>query len=317
VSGTSLSALARLAERRFASFSEAADAVLDVLEAELPAGSVLLGHVDRDEGEYRLIDVRGEAAARVRPGDTIALARGDDRGGLLDPAALAELAVRSYLAVPIETSGGDGAITLCALSAETGVYNRGHLELLAVAGRMLAYEWETVKWRADLRRMDEQLRDPERTDALTGLLNRAAFAEALEHEWQSAAHGPSESYLVLCRFPNLDALGGRLGAPVLELLLKDAAEVMQQVIRRSDHAGRLAEDVYGALLVGCKGRDGAEAFLERFEEALVRAARERPASLELRSAVQPLAGAESPQAALAAAEATALAGDVAVPGEAA
>jgi hypothetical protein len=38
VSGTALSALASLAERRFPSFSEAADAVLDLLEAELPAG---------------------------------------------------------------------------------------------------------------------------------------------------------------------------------------------------------------------------------------------------------------------------------------
>ena len=158
--------------------------MLDALEAELPAGSVLLGQVDWDEGEYRLIDVRGEAAGRIHPGDTLALAATARGEGLLDPATLAALSVRSYLAVPLETSAGGGAITLCALASGTDLFDRSHLELLAVAGRLLTYEWETVKWRADLRRMGERLRDPERTDALTGLLNRVAFVEALEREWR-------------------------------------------------------------------------------------------------------------------------------------
>jgi diguanylate cyclase (GGDEF)-like protein len=179
---------------------------------------------------------------------------------------------------------------------------------------MLAYEWETVKWRADLRRMDERLRDPDRTDALTGLLNRAAFVEALEQEWVAAARGTNESYLVICRFPNLAELGARLGAPMCELLLKDAAEVMQEVIRRSDHAARLAEDAFAALLVGCKGSEGAAAFFERFADALARATRERPAALELASAVQPLAASASSTEALAAGEA-ALGDEVAMQGE--
>ena len=45
---------------------------------------------------------------------------------------------------------------------------RTHLEVLSVAGRLLTYEWESVKWRADLRRLSERLRDPERTDAAHG-----------------------------------------------------------------------------------------------------------------------------------------------------
>ena len=169
-----LSALARLAERRFQSFSEAADGVLDLLEGELPAGSVLLGQVDSEEGELRLIDVRGEAANAIQAGSTLPLAAPSNGGGLLDPDTLAELSVRSYLAMPLQTHGG-GAIMLCALSSGTDLFTRSHLDLLAVAGRLLAYEWESVKWRADLRRLNERLRDPERTDALTGLLNRIAL----------------------------------------------------------------------------------------------------------------------------------------------
>ena len=300
MSGSVLSALARLAERRFPSFSEAADTVLDLLEAELPPGSVLLGQVDWEESEFRLIDVRGEAADRVQPGSTLPLAENANggAGGLLDPSALSELAVRSYLAMPLETSAGGGAITLCALSSGTDRFTRGHLEVLAIAGRLLTYEWETVKWRADLRRLNERLRDPERTDPLTGLLNRTSFIEEVEREWRLAERGSTETYLLACRLDNLEELKRRHGDGVAELLLRDAADVIEEAIRRSDHAGRVSEDLYGAVLVGCKGQEGADAFFDRFQHALGRATAERPATFDLAYSVLALGQAESPEDAL-------------------
>ena len=298
-----LSALAHVAERRFPSFSEAADAVLDLLEAELPPGSVLLGQVDWDERVFRVIDVRGDAATELHPGSSVALAPSKASGnGLLDPEALTALSVRSYLAVPLETSAGGGAITLCGLAAGTDLFTRAHLELLAVAGRLLTYEWESVKWRADLRRLNERLRDPERTDALTGLLNRTAFVEAVEREWRLAERGNTESYLLACRLSNLGDIYERHGSAVAELLLKDAAEVAEAAIRRTDHAGRLADDVFGVVLVGCKGREGADAFFDRVGQALARVTHDRSASVELGYAVVALGQAESPEDGLERAE---------------
>jgi diguanylate cyclase (GGDEF)-like protein len=300
VSGTVLSALARLAERRFTSFSEAADSVLDLLEAELPAGSLLLGRVDWDEGELRLIDVRGGAASELGAGSTLPLAPGANGGsrGFLDHGALQRLSVRSYLALPLDSSSGAGALTLCALAPGTDVFTHEHLELLSVAGRLLTYEWESVKSRADLRRMSERLRDPERTDVLTGLLNRVAFVEAVEREWRLAERGTLETYVLAFRISNLHAIATRHGAAVGELMLKDAADVMQTAIRRTDHAGRLAEDSFGAVLVGCKGLEGAAAFVGRYGQSLTRATHERPAKLELAYAICSLGDAESPEAAL-------------------
>jgi diguanylate cyclase (GGDEF)-like protein len=300
VSGTALSSLARLAERRFTSFSEAADTVLDLLEAELPPGSVLLGRVDWDEAELHLIDVRGAVASELQAGGTLPLASGATSGGtgLLDPAALQRLSVRSYLALPLETSSGPGALTVCALASGTDVFTQTHLELLTVAGRLLTYEWESVKWTADLRRLSERLRDPERTDALTGLLNRIAFVEASEREWRLAERGTLETYVLACRITNLGQISERHGSAVGELLLKDAADVMQSAVRRTDYAGRLADDVYGAVLVGCKGLEGAAAFIGRYGQALQRVTHERPAQLELTYAMCSLGDAESPEAAL-------------------
>ena len=172
------------------------------------------------------------------------------------------------------------------------------MELLSVAGRLLTHEWESVKWRAALRRMGERLRDPERTDALTGLLNRIAFVEAVEREWRLAERGTLETYVLAIRICNLGEISGRHGSAVGELLLKDAADVMQTVIRRTDHAGRVSDDIYGAVLVGCKGREGAEAFVGRYRRALASATGERPAELELVYAIGSLGDAGSPEGAL-------------------
>jgi diguanylate cyclase (GGDEF)-like protein len=307
VGGTVLSALARLAERRFTSFSEAADTVLDLLEAELPPGSILLGRVDWDEGELRLIDVRGAAASSLGAGSTVPLAPGASGGSrdFLDHQALQMLSVRSYLALPLDSSSGAGALTLCALASGTDVFSQDHLDVLSIAGRLLTYEWESVKWRADLRRLGERLRDPARTDQLTGLLNRVAFVEAVEREWRLAERGTLETYVLAFRVSNLGAVAARYGSAVAELMLKDAADVMQTAIRRTDHAGRIGKDGFGAVLVGCKGLEGAAAFIGRYGQALTRVTQERPARLDLSYAICSLGDAETPEAALARIEAEA------------
>jgi diguanylate cyclase (GGDEF)-like protein len=280
---------------------------------------VLLGRVDWDEAELRLIDVRGAAASKLQAGGALPLAEGanSDGTGLLDPSALQGLSVRSYLALPLETSSGAGALTVCALAAGTDVFTQTHLELLTVAGRLLTYEWESVKWRADLRRLSERLRDPERTDPLTGLLNRVAFVEVAEREWRLASRGTLETYVLAIRVSNLSKVSEQYGAAVAQLMLKDAADVMETAIRRTDHAGRLAEDSFGAVLVGCKGLEGAAAFIGRYGQALTRVTQERPAQLELSYAICSLGDAESPEAALARIEAEARSGAVELAGEAA
>jgi GGDEF domain-containing protein len=104
---------------------------------------------------------------------------------------------------------------------------------------------------------------------------------------------------------------------VANLMLKDAADVMEQAIRRTDHAGRITEDSFGAVLVGCKGLEGAAAFIGRYGQSLTRVTQERPAQLEVAYAICSLGDAESPEAALARIEAEAGSGAVALAGEAA
>jgi diguanylate cyclase (GGDEF)-like protein len=261
--------------------------------------------------------VRGAAAATLGAGSTLPLAPAANGGsrGFLDTQTLQKLSVRSYIALPLDSSSGGGALTLCALASGTDVFSQDHLEVLSIAGRLLTYEWESVKWRADLRRLSERLRDPQRTDQLTGLLNRVAFVEVAEREWRLASRGTLETYVLAFRVSNLSKVAERNGPAVASLMLKDAADVMQTAIRRTDHAGRLSDDSFGAVLVGCKGLEGAAAFIGRYGQALQRVTHERPAQLEVTYAMCSLGDAESPEAALDRVETEARDAPVPVTGE--
>ena len=84
-----LDALSRLAARRFASFADAANAVLDLLAGAVPGGCVLLGQVDWDAGECRVLDARGGAVER---GSSLPLSGAADGAGLIGADTLAEVA---------------------------------------------------------------------------------------------------------------------------------------------------------------------------------------------------------------------------------
>jgi GGDEF domain-containing protein len=307
---SALHALAQLTERRFTSFSDAADAVLDVLEAELPAQAILIGRCDWTEGMFRILDARGRSEG-VEPGTELPLAvQVDGSSGLLAPEALQALSVRSYLAIPFETNDDTGGVTLCALGANDDSFTTDDFDLLKVGGRLLAYEWESVHWRADLRRMGELLRNGEGTDPVTGLPDAASFASLLEREWQVTHQGAEQTYVVVCRALDLEAVTERCGQAVARQLLKDMADVLDAAIRNADHIGRTGADEISVLLVGCKGHAGADAFFARFLTSFARVTSASGATLAVAHGARALGTADACGEAFEGARAEARAGGI-------
>ncbi len=267
-----LDALSRLAARRFGSFADAATSVLDLLESASPGGSLVLGQVDWDEGKCRVIDARGNAVQR---GATIPLARGlpangSAAGELLDADSLAALSPANWLAAPLDASDGRVVGVLLATGASGEESSRDVAQLLLVGARLLSYEWESISARAELRRLAEVARDRESTDPVTGLPNRETLVTSIEREHELSKRGTVESFLVVCQVRDRDAVVERYGEAMANLLLKDVAEVLGGAIRRTDYLARVSQEALTAVLVGCKGPDGALAFLSRFERALER-----------------------------------------------
>jgi diguanylate cyclase (GGDEF)-like protein len=299
-----LDALSRLAARRFGSFADAAMVVLDLLESASPGGTLVLGQVDWDEGQCSVVDARGDLVSR---GTVIPLApgvpsNGTAAGELLDGDALAALGAANWVAAPLDAADGRVVGVLIATGAGGEAPSRDVAQLLLVGARILSYEWESISQRAELRRLAEVARDRASTDPITGLPNRETLVASIEREHELSKRGTVESYVVVCHIRDRDALVARFGEAMANLLLKDVAEVLGGAIRRTDYLARVSQDGLTAVLVGCKGPDGALAFLGRFERSLERATAGRPASLQLSYGIQRLADAESPQEALELAE---------------
>lgn len=310
--------LSRVCARRFTSLGDAVRSLLDMLEHQLPAGRVLLGELNYSTDEYRVLDARGEGVEALVGGTRLPLSESfclhmssdaapaltgraakDPVYGQLELRRSAQ--IQSYAAAPVELADGTRVASVCAMSKERDRYGESDLAVLAIASRLIAYEWEHVAREGELRRLMQQQRDLT-ADPLTGLTQRETFLEQLDREWHLCERGITESYVLALKPVGIDATRSRAGEAVADLLLKTAAEVITAAVRRSDIVGRVAPEVFGAILVGCKGVEGAVAFCSRLEGVFGRAMSQRPEKIDLSWGIERLAGAESAGAALEAAE---------------
>jgi GGDEF domain-containing protein len=94
----------------------------------------------------------------------------------------------------------------------------------------------------------------------------------------------------------------RGGSAAADLLLKNVSEALTGGVRRTDHLGRVDDDLLAVVLVGCPLESGAQAFVSRCERALAGVTAGRPAPIELAYGFQELAGTQSGEEALAIAE---------------
>lgn len=310
--------LARLCENRFATLGDAVRSVLVMLERQLPPGRVIFSELNYNTDEYRVLDARGEGVTALAAGTRLPLresfcihmANGDApplTGRASEEDVYAELELResvgvqSYAAAPVELADGTCVASVCAMSGELDHYGEGDRALLTIAARVLAYEWEHVTREGELRRL-AQLRRDLSGDPLTGLPLRETFLEALDREWHLTERGITESYVLAFQPLGVEAARAAGGDAVADLLLKNTAEVISRAVRRSDIAGRVGAEVFGVILVGCKGIEGAQAFRTRLEASFERLMSQRPEHVTLICCIERLADAQSARAALERAE---------------
>lgn len=290
---------ARVAARRHHSFADAVDSVVGELEATLPSGTAFFGQLE--DGALRVMEARGEAVtglargAELRVGESI----------VPDPEQLRDLGVKSFVAVPLETSDGHQVGCLCAAGITPGLYHQGHLNLLTILARLLAREWEVVRSRAELQTLTERLRDREGTHPVTGLPDRGRLVESLCREWALSRRGTVHSQLMVCRIQGLDEVRADRGEAMAALLAKDVAEALSGSLREVDHCGHVADDILAGVLVGCASAEEADIAVARLRGVLGRVLEARPVEVELAFAVRPLEDAGSPGEALTSAEADA------------
>jgi diguanylate cyclase (GGDEF)-like protein len=312
--------LARLCARRFTSLGDAVRSSLALLEQQLPSSRIVFAELNYNTDEYRVLDAVGKGVEALTGGARLPLHEsfclhmaGDSAPALTGQASedpvYSELELRvssgieSYAAAAVELADGTKVASVCAMSAKADRFGEGDLELLTIAARLIGYEWERVTREGELRRLLQLHRDLT-SDPLTGLALRDVFLEQLDRELHLTERGITESYVVALKPLGIEAARTRSGDAVGDLILKNAAEVITAAVRRSDIVGRVAPEMFGVILVGCKGVEGAEAFRLRLESSFERLMSERPEEITLGCGIERVGGAESALAALEAAEAS-------------
>lgn len=103
-------------------------------------------------------------------------------------------------------------------------------------------------------------------DQLTGLYNRRGFFTMAEKQLQVAQRIGTALTLLYVDLDNFKQINDTLGHETGDVVLKDAATVLQDTFRQSDIIGHLGGDEFAALLVEGHGEQDDVTVQERLQE---------------------------------------------------
>jgi diguanylate cyclase (GGDEF)-like protein len=116
-------------------------------------------------------------------------------------------------------------------------------------------------------RATSELAHQARHDALTNLLNHAAFTRELELELERAKRYASSVTLLFFDFDDFKEINDTHGHQAGDHALAGVAEILRGELRRSDVAGRMGGDEFAAFLVESHPETG-KSFLARLESRI-------------------------------------------------
>ena len=186
-----------------------------------------------------------------------------DLFGLADGAADATVFV-----VPVRSETQDWGL-LAAVGRIQDTTPPGR-EMMNHSGSLLAMALEQDALLRSLQESDERLRQAALHDDLTGLPNRALFAERLRQAWHRSTVDPDHSFALL--FLDLDGfkhVNDSLGHGTGDQLLIYVARRLNDLLREGDTAARLGGDEFVILLDGVELPHGPNHVSDRIRNVFV------------------------------------------------
>ena len=177
--------------------------------------------------------------------------------------------------VPVQHAGrvaGVIEVYVDQTRAEAGIHTEYGRVALTVAALMLALAafagWYGMRHLRDRRRAEERVRYLAQHDILSGALNRASFADALERAaWRHGRDGGA--FAVLCidldHFKEVNDLHGHAAG---DAVLRTVTQRLREVVRHGDEIARLGGDEFAVLQDGVSGAADVQRLAQRIVESL-------------------------------------------------
>ena len=150
------------------------------------------------------------------------------------PAVIGEPHVRFYAGVPLRTPDGQNIGTMCAVDFEPRSFGRDQIEILTDLGRVAMAEFE--------------LRQLVAVDGLTGILSRRAFKDESARAMALARRHELDVSCISFDLDHLKLVNERHGQAAGDLVLAGVARACRQILRRTDHFGRLGGEEFAVFL---------------------------------------------------------------------
>jgi diguanylate cyclase len=118
-----------------------------------------------------------------------------------------------------------------------------------------------------LREQNQLLAELSRTDALSGLLNRRHWEDAVAGEFERCARTGVRSSLLMLDIDHFKSINDRHGHPAGDEVIRNVAEVLRASLRADDVPGRYGGEEFGVLLPET-AQAGAEVIAERIRKRI-------------------------------------------------
>jgi diguanylate cyclase (GGDEF)-like protein len=185
--------------------------------------------------------------------------------------AMAGRSIRQAMVSPlIGESGLVGAMTVANRLTEGTSFDSDDLLLLETLANQAAVALENGQLEqslAELSRLKEQLRHQAYHDPLTGLANRAMFAEQVEAQLAARQTG-LDAVVLFLDLDDFKLVNDTLGHGAGDRLLRVVAERINGCVRNEDLAARLGGDEFAVLLLDTPNLDRSMSVAQRIIEAL-------------------------------------------------
>jgi diguanylate cyclase (GGDEF)-like protein len=161
--------------------------------------------------------------------------------------------IRFYAGYPLKLRQGINLGTLCLIDSKPKTLDEEDQQLLNDLGAMIEQEIRSIQ----LATLDE----------LTMISNRRGFLTLADHSQKLCRRKKLPMNLILFDLNKFKPINDEYGHHEGDFVLKQFAEVMQQVFRESDVIGRLGGDEFVAMLTD-SDQEQVNNILNRFEQAI-------------------------------------------------